>query len=83
MKALAQNGASVYLAARNQQKGSDAIERIDAARLLLGNGKIELLELDLATPTIPKAVVEEFLKKELNILVKSTAVYVHISCFGV
>lgn len=78
MRALARNGAKVYLAARNRQKGLDAIERIKAASLSPGNGKIELLELDLATPKLAKAAAEEFLTKEkrLDILVNNAAVYV-------
>ena len=85
MKALARNGAKVYLAARNRQKGSDAIEHIKAAGLSPGNGKIELLELDLATPKLAKAAAEEFLKKEkrLDILVNNAAVYVPFSYLDV
>lgn len=78
MKALARNGAKVYLAARNQQKAQGAIERIKAAGLSPGNGQIELLELDLAAPKLAKAAAEEFLKRErrLDILVNNAAAYV-------
>jgi len=78
VKALARNGAKVYLAARNREKGLDAIERIKASGLSPGNGQIELLELDLAAPKLAKAAAEEFLKKEerLDILVNNAAVYV-------
>lgn len=78
MKALARNGAKVYLAARNRQKGLDAIERIRAAGLSPGNGQIELLELDLAAPKLAKTAAEEFLKKEerLDILLNNAAAYV-------
>lgn len=80
MKALARNGANVYLAARNREKGLDAIERIKAAGLSPGNGQIELLELDLAAPKLAKTAAEEFLKKEerLDILVNNAAAYVSL-----
>jgi len=76
VKALARNGAKVYLTARNRQKGLDAIERIKAAGQ--GNGQIELLELDLAAPKLAKAAAEEFLQREkrLDILVNNAAAYV-------
>lgn len=75
VKALAHNGAKVYLATRDRQRGLDAIERIKAAGLSLGNGQIELLELDLAAPKLAKAAAEEFLKREkrLDILVNNAA----------
>lgn len=78
VKALARNGAKVYLAARNRQKGLDAIEHIKAAGLSPGNGEVELLELDLAAPKLAKAAAERFLKEEerLDILVNNAAVYV-------
>lgn len=76
MKALARNGAKVYLTARNRKKGLDAIECIKAAGLSPENGKIELLELDLAAPKLAKTAAEEFLKREkrLDILVNNAAV---------
>ena len=75
VKALARNGAKVYLAARNRQRGLDAIERIKAAGLSPGNGEIELLELDLAAPKLAKTAAEEFLRREkrLDILVNNAA----------
>ena len=84
VKALARNGAKVYLAARNRQKGLDAIERIKAAGLSPGNGQIELLELDLAAPKLARAAAEEFLKteKRLDILVNNAAVYAFLMDLG-
>jgi len=80
VKALARNGAKVYLAARNRQKGLDAIERIKAAGLSTGNEQIELLELDLAAPKLAKTAAEEFLKREqrLDILVNNAAACVFL-----
>jgi len=80
VKGLARNGAKVYLAARNRQKGLDAIERIKAAGLSPGNGQVELLELDLAAPKLAKTAAEEFLKREkrLDILVNNAAAYVFL-----
>lgn len=56
----------------------DAIEYIKTAGLSPGNGEVELLELDLASPRLAKAAAEEFLKREkrLDILVNNAAVYV-------
>ena len=56
----------------------DAIERIRAGGLSPGNGRIELLELDLSAPKLAKAAAEEFLKREkrLDILVNNAAAYV-------
>jgi NAD(P)-dependent dehydrogenase (short-subunit alcohol dehydrogenase family) len=78
VKALARHGATVYLAARNRQKGLDAIERIKATGLSPGNGQIELLELNLAAPNLAKSAAEDFLKREkrLDILVNNAAVCV-------
>ena len=78
VKALARNGAKVYLTSRNRQKGLDAIDRIKLAGLSPGNGQIELLELDLAAPKLAKAAAEEFLKREkrLDILVNNAAAHV-------
>ena len=75
MKALARRGAKVYLAARNRQKGLDAIERINAAGLSPGNGQVELLELDLTAPKLAKSAADVFLKREqrLDILVNNAA----------
>lgn len=80
VKALARHGAKVYLATRNRQKGIDAIERIKTAGLSPGNGQIELLELDLATPKLAKSSAEEFLNREkrLDILVNNAAVCVFL-----
>lgn len=80
VKALARNGAKVYLTSRNRQRGLDAIERIKAAGLSPGNGEIELLELDLAAPKLAKTAAEDFLKREkrLDILVNNAAAYVFL-----
>ena len=84
MKALARNGAKVYLTSRNRQKGLDAIDRIKAAGLSPGNGQIELLELDLVAPMLAKEAAEGFLKREerLDILVNNAAVYAFLPHLG-
>lgn len=84
VKVLARHGARVYLAARNRQKGLNAIERIRAAGLSPGNGPIEFLELDLASPKLAKSAAEIFLKKEkrLDILVNNAAAYVFLPRLG-
>ena len=80
MKALARNGAKVYLTARNRHKGLDAIERIEATGLSPGNGQIEFMELDLAAPKLAKMAAEVFLKREnrLDILVNNAAACVFL-----
>jgi NAD(P)-dependent dehydrogenase (short-subunit alcohol dehydrogenase family) len=80
VKALARCGAKVYLAARNREKGLAAIERVKESGLTPGNGQVELLELDLATPKLAKSAAETFLKEEkrLDILVNNAAVYVFL-----
>ena len=84
VKSLARNGAKVYLTSRNRQKGLNAIDHVKAAGLSPGNGQIELLELDLASPKLAKAAAEVFLNREerLDILVNNAAAYVFLLHLG-
>lgn len=61
---LARRGATVYIAARSQDRAEDAIKRIRASGLAPGNGRIDHIELDLADPRTAKRAAETFLQKE-------------------
>jgi NAD(P)-dependent dehydrogenase (short-subunit alcohol dehydrogenase family) len=64
--------ATVYLACRSAEKGFDAIRSIQTdERCKSSNGKLEFLELDLASLESVKRAADEFLKREqrLDVLV--------------
>ncbi|KAJ6559123.1 NAD(P)-binding protein [Mycena vulgaris] len=71
VKFLAQRGAKVYLAARNESKATGAIARLEHDGL--GSGQVTFLKLDLADPRLAKKSAQEYLKKEtrLDILVNN------------
>ncbi|THH27682.1 hypothetical protein EUX98_g6503 [Antrodiella citrinella] len=68
---LVTHGAKIYMAARSEERAKAAI-----AKLTLGKGSVEWLELDLSDPREAKNAAERFLEKEtrLDILVNCAAV---------
>ncbi|KAF4615797.1 hypothetical protein D9613_012459 [Agrocybe pediades] len=70
---LARKGAKVYMAARNEEKGREAIKQLEAEDLW--GGMVEWLKLDLSDIRQSKEAALEFLKKEkrLDILVNNAA----------
>lgn len=64
MQHLVRHGATVYMAARNEQKATAAIERLHKEGLAPGNGTVAWLKLDLANPRWAKEAAEEFMRKE-------------------
>jgi NAD(P)-dependent dehydrogenase (short-subunit alcohol dehydrogenase family) len=61
---LACKGAKVYLAARNESRATEAIEKLKAEGLGPGNGEIVWVKLDLCDIRGTKAAAEEIMKKE-------------------
>ncbi|OCB92045.1 NAD-binding protein [Sanghuangporus baumii] len=74
---LLRKGATVYLAARNEEKAKSCIERLKAEGLGPGNGKPVFHRLSLDDPRDAKASAEGFLKREerLDILVNNAATF--------
>ncbi|KZP08212.1 NAD-binding protein [Athelia psychrophila] len=72
-KLLAQHGAKVYMAARNESKAKAAIERLHAEGLGTNAGEVIWLKLDLASPRQTKEAAEYILSREqrLDILVNN------------
>jgi len=72
---LARKGAKVYLAARNEQKASESLARLEREGTAPGNGPLAWLPLDLADPMLARKAAEEFLTREdrLDILVNNAA----------
>ncbi|KAJ7761537.1 NAD(P)-binding protein [Mycena maculata] len=72
VKFLAQRGAKVYLAARNESKATGAIVKLEHEGLGSG-GTVVFLKLDLSDPRMAKSSAQEFLSKEprLDILVNN------------
>ncbi|KAH7136123.1 hypothetical protein B0J11DRAFT_480402 [Dendryphion nanum] len=69
IRAMTKTGATVFAAARDLNKAKDALKGID--------GKIELLELDLASLASVRAAAADFLKRsngQLNILINNAGV---------
>jgi len=67
--ALAATGATIYCAARDLEKAKKALSGID--------GKLELLEIDLASLASVRAAAEDFLRRsggKLNILINNAGV---------
>jgi len=73
VKHLARRGAKIYLAARNEIKGKDAVARLEAEGLGPGNGSIVYLKLDLSHPRQAKEAAVEFMAMEdkLDVLVNN------------
>ncbi|KZP16063.1 NAD(P)-binding protein [Athelia psychrophila] len=63
-KILAQHGAKVYMAARNESKAKAAIERLHAEGLGTNAGEVIWLKLDLASPRQTKEAAEYILSRE-------------------
>ncbi|KDQ21145.1 hypothetical protein BOTBODRAFT_149902 [Botryobasidium botryosum FD-172 SS1] len=59
---LARHGATVYLAARNETRAQEAIEKLKAEGL--GTGSVQWLKLDLGTAKGAKGAADDFLSKE-------------------
>ncbi|KAG8907650.1 hypothetical protein FRB99_003112 [Tulasnella sp. 403] len=71
-KQLAERGAKVYLGARNEARGRDAVERIKAAIASSPSaGSVQWLEVDVSTPLKAKESAERLLiqTSRLDILV--------------
>ncbi|KAK2463807.1 hypothetical protein APHAL10511_004112 [Amanita phalloides] len=73
VRCLARAGAKVYLACRNEEAGTDAIQRLKSDGFAPGNGEVIWLKLDLSDPREAKKAAEEFLKLEsrLDILINN------------
>ncbi len=71
--ALCQKGATVYLAARSEQRASEAIEKIKKE---VSEAKIHWLRLDLADLKQIKGAAEEFKSKEqkLDVLINNAGI---------
>ncbi|KAJ3868031.1 hypothetical protein EV359DRAFT_70823 [Lentinula novae-zelandiae] len=74
---LARAGATVYMAARNEGKALQAIEKLNHEGLQPGNGKVKWLKLDLSDPREAKRAAQTFMEKEkrLDVLVNNAGVY--------
>ncbi|KAF9044241.1 NAD-P-binding protein [Panaeolus papilionaceus] len=73
---LVRKGARVYIAARNESRVMEAIERLKAEDI--GEGSLHWLNLDLSDPRLAKKAGEELLGKEerLDILVNNAAIHI-------
>jgi len=78
VKHLARCGAKVYLAARNEIKGKNAVARLEAEGLGPGNGSVVFLKLDLSHPRQAKDAAVEFMALEdrLDVLVNNAGAMV-------
>ncbi len=72
-KALAEKGATVVIACRSERRGQAAI---DALRKELGDAKVELIPLDLASLESVRSFAESFLSKyeRLDLLINNAGV---------
>ena len=72
-KALAAKGATVIVASRNEQRGTDAVEAIKAD---LPQANVELIQLDLASLTSVRAFVATFTSRHerLDLLINNAGV---------
>ena len=61
---LARAAARVYMAARNENRAAEAIERLKTESLEPGNGEVLWLKLDLSDPRLARQSAEEFMRKE-------------------
>jgi NAD(P)-dependent dehydrogenase (short-subunit alcohol dehydrogenase family) len=73
VKFLARRGAKVYLAARNESKGTKAAANLELEGQESG-GKVVFLKLDLADPRMAKESAQEFLSKETRLDILSRCV---------
>ncbi|MEM6995385.1 MAG: SDR family oxidoreductase [Myxococcota bacterium] len=69
-RGLAQEGATVVMAARNRSKGEEAVADVKETS---GNDKVELLELDLASLASVRAAAKTFLERHdrLDLLINN------------
>ncbi|KAJ3985816.1 hypothetical protein F5890DRAFT_1552851 [Lentinula detonsa] len=76
VKHFAQAGATVYMAARNEAKAMEAIEKLNTEGLQPGNGQVKWLKLDLSDPREAKRAAEAFIEKEkrLDVLVNNAGI---------
>lgn len=65
MKFLARKGAKVYLGARTEEKGRQAVEELKAEGT--GSGEVIWFSCSLNTPAEAKAAAEGFLQKETRL----------------
>ena len=74
-RALAEKGARVVLACRSQERGADAVRRIET---LQPSGSVELMLLDLADLDSVRAFAETFLQRHvrLDLLINNAGVMV-------
>ncbi|KAG6840994.1 hypothetical protein C0991_002774 [Blastosporella zonata] len=70
---LVRGGATVYLAARNEERAMRAIETLRLEGFAPGNGQVAWLKLDLSDPRDAKKAAEDFLtmEKRLDILINN------------
>ncbi|KAG6905533.1 hypothetical protein DXG01_002193 [Tephrocybe rancida] len=75
---LARGGAKVYLAARNEERATNAIETLRAEGFGPGDGQVAWLKLDLSDPRQARKAAEEFLAMEqrLDILINNAGLVV-------
>lgn len=64
---LARKGCKVYLAARNEQKATEALKQLKADGLGPGHGEVIWLKLDLADLKGAQVAAQEILEKELRL----------------
>ena len=64
MQHLVRRGAKVYVAARNETRGKEAIARLREQGLEPGNGELDWHELDLSDPHKVKKSADAFVAKE-------------------
>ncbi|KAF9042983.1 NAD-P-binding protein [Panaeolus papilionaceus] len=73
---LVRKGAKVYIAARNESKALEAIEKLKAENIGDAGGSLEWHHLDLSDPRLAKKSAEEFGRREgrVDILVNNAAI---------
>ena len=64
---LARKGAKVYMAARNEAKATEAIQKMESEGFAPGNGSIQWWKLDLSHPKSAEESAAEFVKKEARL----------------
>ncbi|PPR08291.1 hypothetical protein CVT24_002449 [Panaeolus cyanescens] len=80
-KHLARKGAKVYVGARTESKGQDAIERLQAEGI--GSGQVIYHECDVSTPQQAKASAMEFMRREDRLDILSITQMMMVNYIGV
>ena len=62
VKHLARKGAKVYLGSRSEEKGKNAVAKLQEEGI--GSGEVIYLYVDIGTPELAKKSAEGFLEKE-------------------